>query len=103
MGEGRDAASALAAPLVRSRCRRTDRLETLRGGRVLREGQKGGDKVGPTRAGKASKRHFVVEGNGLPLACHLAEGNVADITAAPRALAQVKVPRRRGRPRTRPG
>jgi transposase len=32
----------------------------------------------------------------------LAEGNVADITAAPQALAQVKVPRRRGRPRTRP-
>lgn len=103
MGEGRDAASALAAPLVRSRCRRTDRLEALRRGWVLREGQKGGDKVGSTRAGKASKRHFVVEGNGLPLACHLAEGNVADITAAPWALAQVKVPRRRGRPRTRPG
>ena len=102
MGAGRDAASALAAPLARSRCRRTDRLETLRGGRVLREGQKRGDKVGPSRAGKTSKRHFVVEGNGLPLACHLAEGNVADITAAPLALAQVKVPRRRGRPRTRP-
>jgi transposase len=33
---------------------------------------------------------------------HLAAGNVADITAAPWALAQVKVPRRRGRPRTRP-
>ena len=75
----------------------------MRRGWVLREGQKGGDKVGRTRAGQASKRHFVVEGNGLPLACHLAEGNVADITAAPPALAQVKVPRRRGRPRTRPG
>jgi transposase len=33
---------------------------------------------------------------------HLAAGNVADITAAPCALAQVRVPRRRGRPRTRP-
>jgi transposase len=33
----------------------------------------------------------------------LAEGNVADITVAALALAQVKVPRRRGRPRIRPG
>jgi transposase len=38
----------------------------------------------------------------LPIGLYLAAGNVADITAAPLALAQVKVPRRRGRPRTRP-
>jgi hypothetical protein len=78
-------------------------MEALRGGRVLREGQKKGDQIGSTRAGKTSKRHVVVDGNGLPLALYLAAGNVADITAAPLALAQIRVPRQRGRSRSRPG
>lgn len=72
------------------------------GGRVLHEGPKGGDKVGRTRAGKASKRHLIAEGGGRPVAAYPAARPSADITAAPEVLAQLKVPRKRGRPRMRP-
>jgi transposase len=77
-------------------------LAALRPRRLVREGKKGGDKTGRTRAGIASKRHVIVEGHGLPIGLHLDSGAVADITAAPATLATIRVPRRRGRPRTRP-
>ena len=74
----------------------------MRAGWLLRKGQKRGDKVGVTRAGKASKRHVVVDGNGLPLGVCVESGQVADVKAAPLALASIRVPRRQGRPRSRP-
>ena len=46
---------------------------------------------------------MVCDGQGIPLALHLADGRAHDVTQATATLAQVRVPRRRGRPRTRPG
>ncbi len=73
------------------------------GGRQLRQSEKRGDKVGASRAGKTSKRHIVVDGNGLPLGLHVEAGNVHDLKAAIPALESIAVPRRKGRARSRPG
>jgi len=68
----------------------------------LREGKKRGDKIGPSRAGVTSKRHVVVDGNGLPIGLYLDAGNVHDLKAAIPTLNSIRVPRRNGRPRIRP-
>ena len=44
----------------------------------------------------------MVDGHGVPLGLHLASGNAADVSEAPAALATIRVPRLRGRPRCRP-
>ena len=44
----------------------------------------------------------VVEGNGLPIGLHVASAQPHEITLAPTTLQTVRVPQRRGRPRTRP-
>ena len=66
------------------------------------EGEKKGDKVGRSRAGLSSKRHVVVDGNGIPLALHLAGAEVHDLRAAVPTLESIQVPRRNGRARCRP-
>lgn len=43
------------------------------------------------------------DGNGIPLALHLTDGQRHDVTQAQQTLEQIRVPRRSGRPRTRPG
>lgn len=43
------------------------------------------------------------DGKGIPLALHLANGCAHDITQAAAVLEKIRVPRRHGRPRTRPG
>ena len=50
-------------------------------------GQKGGHRVGRIRGGSTSKRHVIVDGNGLPLAVVLSDGRCHDIT---RAIAAVE-------------
>ncbi len=92
----------MAPPAARSRCLWADRLEAMFGGRQLRQSEKRGDKVGASRAGKTSKRHIVVDGNGLPLGLHVEAGNVHDLKAAIPALESIAVPRRKGRARSRP-
>ena len=68
----------------------------------LCESEKRGDKIGRSRAGQTSKRHVVVDGNGLPLGLHLAGGEVHDLKAAIPTLESIQVPRRNGRARSRP-
>jgi IS5 family transposase len=58
--------------------------------------------VGLTKRGKESKVMLVVEGQGLPLGVLVERAQKAEVRLAETALAQVKVPRRVGRPRTRP-
>ena len=68
----------------------------------LRAGQKGGEKVGLTRRGKGSKVMLVVERQGLPLGVLVESAQRSEVRLAEEALRQVRVPRRVGRPRTRP-
>jgi len=44
----------------------------------------------------------VCDGNGIPLALHLADGRIHDVKQAEATLEEITVPRRSGRPRTRP-
>lgn len=52
--------------------------------------------------GKGSKVMVVVDGQGLPLGLHVDSAQPHELTLAPQALATVRVPQRRGRPKTRP-
>jgi transposase len=58
--------------------------------------------VGLTKRGKGSKVMLVVEGQGLPLGVLVESAQKAEVRLAEAALAQVKVTRPVGRPRTRP-
>ena len=45
----------------------------------------------------------VVEGQGIPIGVHLESAQKAEITLAETTLKSIRVPRKQGRPRTRPG
>ena len=68
----------------------------------FRPSQKGGDQVGLTRKGKGTKLMLVVDNQGIPLGALVASAQRAEITLAEATLATVRVPRVRGRPRSRP-
>jgi transposase len=55
-----------------------------------------------TKVGKGSKVMLVVEGHGLPIGLHLASAQPHELTLAGETLKSIRVPQRRGRPRTRP-
>src|SRR5919106_601759 len=71
-------------------------------GRQFRPGEKRGAGVGKTKVGKGSKVIVVADGQGLPIGLHVDSAQPHESTLAETTLATVKVPRRRGRPRTRP-
>ena len=71
-------------------------------GRQLRPGEKGGSAVGKTKRGKGTKWMVLVDGGGLPLGVRLESASPAEVTLAEATLAEVKVPRPRGRPRQKP-
>jgi transposase len=71
-------------------------------GRQFRPGQKGGSAVGKTKRGKGTKWMVLVDGSGLPLGVRLESASPAEVTLAEATLAEVKVPRPKGRPRTKP-
>lgn len=50
-----------------------------------------------------SKRHVIVDGQGIPLGLHFESASVHELKAALPTLQSIQVPRRRGRPRVRPG
>jgi len=81
-------------------------LVACQSGQHLRAGKKGGEATGPnpTDRGKAgTKRHLVVDRNGIPLAAQLSAANVNDISlfeTMVEAIEPIKGPR--GRPRRRP-
>jgi transposase len=70
--------------------------------RQLRAGENGGAGVGQTKLGKGSNVMGVADGQGLPIGVPVASARPHEHTLAVPTLATVKVPQRRGRPRTRP-
>jgi len=71
-------------------------------GRQFRSGEKRGFAVGKTKRGKGTKWMVLVDGRGLPLGALLESASPAEVTLAEATLAEVKVPRPRGRPRQKP-
>ncbi|WP_443056484.1 IS5 family transposase [Streptomyces sp. MUM 178J] len=58
--------------------------------------------LGRSRGGLTTKIHLAADGNCRPLAFHLTAGQAGDAPAFPQVMRRLRVPRRRGRPRTRP-
>lgn len=71
-------------------------------GRQLRSGEKGGSAVGTTKRGKGTKWMVLVDGGGLPLGVRLESASPGEVTLAEATLAEVKVPRPKGRPKQKP-
>ena len=69
--------------------------------RQLCSGKK--EETGLTEVGKGTKRMLVVDGNGIPLAPSISRASRAEVKLAQETLERVRVPRRKGRPRKRPG
>ena len=58
--------------------------------------------MGLTRKGKGTKVMLVTDAQGVPIGGLVASGQKAEINLAEPTLVTIKVPRRRGRPRSRP-
>jgi transposase len=58
--------------------------------------------LGRSRGGYGSKIHLVCDGRGLPMAVTVTAGQRHESTRLEAVMGQVRVPRRRGRPRCRP-
>ena len=58
--------------------------------------------LGRSRGGDGSKIHLVCDGHGLPMAVTVTAGQRHESTQFEAVLDQVRVPRRKGRPRRRP-
>ena len=63
---------------------------------------KRGSPVGTTKRGKGTKGMVLVDGGGLPLEVRLESASPGEVTLAEVMLAEVKVPRLKGRPRQKP-
>jgi len=70
--------------------------------RPCRPGEQGGTAIGKANVGQGSKVMVVADGQGLPSGLHVASARPHARQLAPITLATVRVPRPRGRPRTRP-
>jgi hypothetical protein len=68
----------------------------------LRSSQKGGDGIGKTKVGKGTKVMVVSDGNGLPIGLYLDAAHHHEIKLAEPTLQTIRVPQKRGRPKTRP-
>ncbi len=71
-------------------------------GRQLRARKKRGVAVGKTKRGKGTKWMVLVDGQGLPLGVRLESASPSEVTLAEATLDEVRVPRRKGRPRQKP-
>ncbi|WP_425288341.1 IS5 family transposase [Streptomyces melanosporofaciens] len=58
--------------------------------------------IGRSRSGLTTKIHLAADGNCRPLAFVLTAGQAGDAPAFTAVMARLRVPRRRGRPRTKP-
>ena len=65
----------------------------------LRSGEKRGLAVGKTKRGKGTKWMVLSDGEGVPLGVRLESASPAEVTLAEDTLAEVRVPRPKGRPR----
>ena len=71
-------------------------------GRQFRPGEKRRTGVGKTKVGKGSKVMVVADGQGLPIGLYVDSARPHESQLVEATLATVRVPQRRGRPRTRP-
>src|SRR5208337_4985612 len=102
VARGRHLAGGLARPAGRVGCGRSAAMRGELLGRELRPGEKGGSAVGKTKRRKGTKWMVLVDGQGLPLGVRLESASPAEVTLAEATLAEVRVPRRKGRPRQKP-
>ncbi len=58
--------------------------------------------IGPSHGGLTTKVHLAVDGNCRPLAFALTAGQADDAPAFTDVMARLRLPRHRGRPRTKP-
>ncbi len=58
--------------------------------------------IGRSRGGLTTKIHLAADGHCRPLTFHLTAGQAGDAPAFTEVMARLRVPRQRGRPRTRP-
>ena len=79
-----------------------NRMGTSVSGRQFCPSKKGGSGVGKAREGRGTRVMLIVDGQGIPLSVYVdsAQPNERKLTAA--TLKRLRVPQRRGRPRTRP-
>ncbi|WP_416069283.1 IS5 family transposase [Streptomyces buecherae] len=68
----------------------------------LPAGEPGDHAIGRSRGGLTTKIHLAADGRCRPLAFHLSAGQAGDAPAFMDVMAHLRVPRPRGRPRTRP-
>ncbi|MCQ9180971.1 IS5 family transposase [Streptomyces sp. IBSBF 2953] len=66
------------------------------------DGEPADHAIGRSRGGLTTKIHLAADGSCRPLAFHLTAGQAGDAPAFTQVMARLRVPRRRGRPRTRP-
>ncbi len=64
--------------------------------------EKGGLAVGKTKRDKGTKWMVLADGEGVPLGVRLESASPAEVTLAEDTLAEVRVPRPKGRPRQKP-
>jgi transposase len=84
------------------RCPRPAGVGASLPGREFRAREKGGSGVGKTKIGKGSKVMVVADGHGLPIGLYVDSAQPHESRLADATLATVRVPQKRGRPRTRP-
>lgn len=68
----------------------------------FRPSKKRGLAVGKTKRGKGTKWMVLADGEGVPLGVRLESASPAEVTLAEATLAEVRVPRQKGRPRQKP-
>jgi hypothetical protein len=102
MGAGRDLGVRVARAPEPVGCPTQARVGQSLPGWQLCAGEQGGNAIGKTRVGKGSQVMVVADGQGLPIGLHVASAQPHESQLAEAALATVRVPQARGRPRTRP-
>src|SRR5690606_2361577 len=98
----RDVGADLARAVETNGCGRENRMVPSCSGWSICSRQKRGNGIGKTKVGKGTKVMIVSDGNGVPIGLYLDSAHHHEIRLAEATLKTVRVPQRRGRPRTRP-
>jgi transposase len=99
---GRDVGAHLADPFAPARCRRQPGVGACVAGRQRLAGKQRGTSVGKTKVGNGAKVMVVVDGTGVPIGLHVDRAHPHERTLAEPTMRTIRVPRTRGRPKTRP-
>ncbi len=92
----------MACAVESNGCGRENRMDSSFSGWSICSRQKRGNGIGKTKVGKGTKVMMVSDGNGVPIGLYLDSAQHHEIRLAEATLKTVRVPQRRGRPRTRP-